>query len=94
MSKWCNTRIWHFLLLENLCRRPTIVLTQSSTYDKHEADFANDGDVTTVKRFCASTDIKHSKAWLQADLGESFSIKSVKLYFANDGTMQFIKLSF
>lgn len=83
-----------FFLPENLCRRPTTVLTQSSTYDKHEADFANDGDVTTVKRFCASTDIKQTKAWLQADLGESFSIKSVKLYFANDGTMQFIKLSF
>ncbi|XP_052692860.1 uncharacterized protein LOC128171168 [Crassostrea angulata] len=69
---------------ENLCRRPTTVLTQSSTYDKHEADFANDGDVTSIKRFCASTDIKRPKAWLQADLGESFSIKSVKLYFAND----------
>lgn len=69
---------------ENLCIRPTTVLTQSSTYQKHDVDFANDRNKRSEARCCARTDDKHPKAWLQVDLGQPFSIKNVQLYFAND----------
>lgn len=80
---------WSCFWTENLCIRPTTVLTQSSTYQKHDVDFANDRNKRSEARCCARTDDKHPKAWLQVDLGQPFSIKNVQLYFANDGTMKF-----
>lgn len=69
---------------ENLCRRPTTVLTQSSTYPKQGVGFANDGNKRSKARCCSRTADKLPKAWLQVDLGQPFSIKNVQLYFPTD----------
>lgn len=69
---------------ENLCRRPTTVLTQSSTYPKQGVGFANDGNKRSKARCCSRTADKQPKAWLQVDLGQPFSIKNVQLYFPTD----------
>ncbi|XP_065941961.1 multiple epidermal growth factor-like domains protein 6 [Magallana gigas] len=71
--------------LENLSRRPTTVLTQSSTYNAQTASIANDGDVHTDDLNCAHTAPNNEKAWLQVDFGESYSINNVKIYYRRDG---------
>lgn len=77
--------IWGFVnCYENLSRRPTTKLTQSSTYGSLNADLANDGILNTIEKYCAHTAISHTKAWLQVDLGKMFSINNVKIYYRNE----------
>uniref|UniRef100_A0A8W8P080 Fucolectin tachylectin-4 pentraxin-1 domain-containing protein n=1 Tax=Magallana gigas TaxID=29159 RepID=A0A8W8P080_MAGGI len=71
---------------ENLSRRPTTVLTQSSTYHAQTASIANDGDVQTNEQHCAHTAHNHPKAWLQVDFGQSYSINNVKIYYRKEAT--------
>ncbi|XP_065922235.1 delta and Notch-like epidermal growth factor-related receptor [Magallana gigas] len=70
---------------ENLSRRPTTVLTQSSTYNGQTASFANDGNLQTDDLNCSHTAPNNTKAWLQVDFGESYSINNVKIYYRRDG---------
>uniref|UniRef100_K1QWP7 Uncharacterized protein n=1 Tax=Magallana gigas TaxID=29159 RepID=K1QWP7_MAGGI len=70
---------------ENLSRRPTTVLTQSSTYHAQTASLANDGDVQTDEQHCVHTANNHTKAWLQVDFGEVHSIHNVKIYHRREG---------
>lgn len=65
---------------ENLSRRTTTVLTQSSTYDGLTASLANDGILKTDFSSCAHTAPNRTKAWLQVDFGQSFRINNVKIY--------------
>lgn len=72
---------------ENLSRRPTTVLTQSSTYRTYIASKANDGKVQLIlfKFSCAHTAPDRTKAWLQVDLGQSYRINNVKIYYRSEG---------
>lgn len=72
---------------ENLSRRKTTVLSQSSTYTDRYASYANDGDLQTHIEFCAHTAPGHHLAWFQVDLGQEYSIKSVKIYYRREGTV-------
>lgn len=75
----------NFVLQENLCRRPTTILTQSSTYNVQNASTANDGNVWTDDPHCAHTEANYAKAWLQVDFRESYKINNVKIYYRKDG---------
>ncbi|XP_065941969.1 uncharacterized protein [Magallana gigas] len=70
---------------ENLSRRPTTVLTQSSTYRFNIASIANDGDVQTTEPKCAITALNPPKAWLQVDFGQPYRINNVKIYPRREG---------
>ncbi|XP_065922302.1 uncharacterized protein [Magallana gigas] len=70
---------------ENLSRRPTTVLTQSSTYRFNIASIANDGDVQTTEPKCAITVLNPPKAWLQVDFGQPYRINNVKIYPRREG---------
>nr|XP_034319365.1 uncharacterized protein LOC109617109 isoform X2 [Crassostrea gigas] len=70
---------------ENLSRRNTTVLTQSSTYRFNIASIANDGDVQTTEPKCAITALNHTKAWLQVDFGQPYIINNVKIYHRREG---------
>lgn len=73
-------------LQENLSRRPTAVLTQSSTFETSIASKANDGKVELdLYTACAHTALNRRKAWLQVDLGQSYRINNVKIYYRNQG---------
>lgn len=73
-------------LQENLSRRPTAVLTQSSTYETSIASKANDGKIELdLYTACAHTTLNRRKAWLQVDLGQSYRINNVKIYYRNQG---------
>lgn len=72
---------------ENLSRRQTTVLTQSSTYNINNASIANDGDVQTDERHCAHTEVNYRMAWLQVDLGQSYRINNVKIYHRKENGM-------
>lgn len=50
-------------------------------------DLANNKqhDDTTYGQ-CSHTAVNHSLAWLQVDLGGKRSIKSVKIYYRDEGT--------
>lgn len=74
-----------FFKQENLSRKPTTVLTQSSTYIGHKASIANDGDVQTFEPHCTHTAPNHAKAWLQVNFGESYNIHNVKIFYRKDG---------
>uniref|UniRef100_A0A8W8NSC7 F5/8 type C domain-containing protein n=1 Tax=Magallana gigas TaxID=29159 RepID=A0A8W8NSC7_MAGGI len=72
----------------NLSRKPTTTVTQSSTYTGtifHNASLATDGTNKTTERFCSHTDVNHTKAWFQVDLGGKYSIKSVKIFYRREG---------
>ncbi|XP_062610487.1 uncharacterized protein LOC134272254 [Saccostrea cucullata] len=82
--------VWVVLLLgfthcyENLSRRSTTTLSQSSTY--HDASRANDGDRNITEKYCAHTaPIYTNRAWFQVDLGKPYSIKSVNIYYRREG---------
>ena len=66
---------------ENLSRRRTTRLTQSSTHDGRKASEGNDGVTDTNYVNCAHTAFYNKKAWFQVDLSKSFSIQKVKIYF-------------
>ena len=70
---------------ENLSRRYTTIITQSSTFDKNVASLANDGVLITTLELCGYTNPGKSKAWLQVDLGQAFSITRVKVYYRKEG---------
>lgn len=70
---------------ENLCRRPTTVLSQSSTYKINNASLANDGNLQTDYIYCAQTNINETEAWLQVDFGHFYSINNVKIRSRNEG---------
>lgn len=75
-------------------------MTQSSTYSGiilHNASLAIDGDNRTTQRFCSHTDVNHTKAWFQVDLGGQYSIKSVKIFYRKEGAffvVVFLDVSF
>ena len=70
---------------ENLSRRNTTIITQSSTFDKNVASLANDGVLITTLELCGYTKPGESKAWLQVDLGQAFIITRVKVYYRKEG---------
>ncbi|XP_078329710.1 uncharacterized protein LOC144624176 [Crassostrea virginica] len=70
---------------ENLSRRNTTLITQSSSYHNRNAKFANDGVNATTEFKCAHTALNHTKAWLQVDLGTPFRIRSVVIYYRKEG---------
>lgn len=70
---------------ENLCRRPTTVLSQSSTYKINNASLANDGNLQTDYINCAQTNTNETEAWLQVDFGHFYSINNVKIRSRNEG---------
>ncbi|XP_056003638.1 multiple epidermal growth factor-like domains protein 6 [Ostrea edulis] len=69
---------------ENLSRRSTTTLSQSSTHDDRFAYYANDNDLRTKYARCAHTDANKHIAWFQVDLGKEFSIKNVKVYYRKE----------
>ncbi|XP_056002221.1 platelet endothelial aggregation receptor 1-like isoform X2 [Ostrea edulis] len=69
---------------ENLSRRSTTTLSQSSTHYDRFAYYANDNDLRTNYARCAHTDANKSIAWFQVDLGKEYSIKSVKVYYRKE----------
>ncbi|XP_061180785.1 uncharacterized protein LOC133189429 [Saccostrea echinata] len=87
----------NFLLLirtdfcyDNLSRKNTTQLSQSSTYNDRDASLANDGVLRTTEKYCAHTAPwnTNSPAWFQVDLGRPYSIKSVKIYYRKEGDQQ------
>lgn len=66
---------------ENLSRRRTTRLTQSSTHYGRKASEGNDGVTDTNYVNCAHTTFEKQKAWFQVDLGKRFSIQRIKIYF-------------
>lgn len=77
------------LVVENLSKRSTTMLAQSSTYRTNIASLANDGNYETTEDFCAHTAPDHDKAWFQVDLGKHYSITSVKIYYRREGMYQY-----
>lgn len=72
-------------IAENLSRKPTTKLSQSSTYSNYYATRANDGLTTTSGIYCANTAPNHSLAWFQVDLGQFYNIWNVKIYYRKEG---------
>lgn len=70
---------------ENLSRRPLTTVSQSSTLKDRLARLINDGDYSTVFESCAHTGYNYYKAWVQVDLGQSYTINSVKIYYRKQG---------
>ncbi|XP_062613162.1 uncharacterized protein LOC134274934 [Saccostrea cucullata] len=70
---------------ENLSKKPTTVLSQSSTYGMGNASYANDGNLNTTESDCAHTAHNQSKAWFQVDLGKPHGIQHVKIYYRREG---------
>ncbi|XP_078329695.1 uncharacterized protein LOC144624166 isoform X1 [Crassostrea virginica] len=70
---------------ENLSRRNTTLITQSSSYHNRNVTLANDGVKATTDFKCAHTALNHAKAWLQVDLGTPFRIRSVVIYYRKEG---------
>lgn len=72
---------------ENLAAKQEATVTQSSTHMSQGPDLANNKqhDDTTYGQ-CSHTAVNHSLAWLQVDLGGKRSIKSVKIYYRDEGT--------
>lgn len=72
-------------LQENLSRRSSTALTQSSIHYINNASIANDGDVQTDFQHCAHTALNQTEAWLQVDFGQSYRINNVKIYYRREG---------
>ncbi|XP_078329699.1 uncharacterized protein LOC144624167 isoform X3 [Crassostrea virginica] len=72
---------------ENLARKNSTVLTQSTTYQYNNATLANNGDLRTTEQYCAHTAPGYDKAWFQVDFGSPFNILSVKIYFRREGNL-------
>ncbi|XP_056003196.1 receptor-type tyrosine-protein phosphatase epsilon-like isoform X2 [Ostrea edulis] len=85
---------WTYILLltglgqcyVNLSRERSTNVSQSSTYDNTlQAGYAKDGNRTqTDYRICSHTALGHTIAWFQVDLGDEYSLKSVKIYYRNE----------
>lgn len=70
---------------ENLSRRPLTTVSQSSTLKDRRARLINDGDYSTSYGYCAHTGYNYYKAWVQVDLGQPYTINSVKIYYRIEG---------
>ncbi|XP_061169367.1 uncharacterized protein LOC133178662 [Saccostrea echinata] len=72
---------------ENLSKKSTTILSQSSTYALRNASYANDGNLNTKEFSCAHTATcsNQSKAWFQVDLGRPHRIQHVKIYYRREG---------
>lgn len=81
---YCN-----YFFLENLSRRNTTVLLLSSTFKTHNATFANDGNRSANISLCSHTDINKTISWLQVDLGKSYSISNVQMFYRENGEFFF-----
>lgn len=84
-AKKKNPIIQFSLLTENLCRKNSTTVLQSSTFVNHKAALAVDGDIRTTDRYCSHTDVNQTVAWFQVDLGKPYSINNVTLYYRKDG---------
>lgn len=74
-------------IAENLSRKSTTSVMQSSTLTFHTATLVNDGNNGTTEMYCAHTELNWTKAWLQIDLGHPYSIRSVKIFYRNEGIL-------
>ncbi|XP_061169368.1 uncharacterized protein LOC133178663, partial [Saccostrea echinata] len=70
---------------ENLSKKPTTIVSQSSLYEKRKATYANDGNLSTKFRYCAHTAVDQAIAWFQVDLGIPHRIKDIKIYYRREG---------
>lgn len=78
---------------ENLSRRSTSIISVSSNFQSSTPNKVNDGNLNTTSIYCSHTDINQARAWLQVDLGKSYSINSVKIYYRKDG-MHLISINY
>lgn len=81
MVLWLNQNI----LTENLSRRYTTIVSQSSTYQSFTASRANDGNLSTTSDSCSHTGLNKTKAWFQVDLGKHYHLSNVKIHYRKDG---------
>lgn len=73
MSNVCNYNFCSFyiaFIAENLSRKHTTKVSQSSTYSDYYATRANDGITATNDAYCAHTTLHKPLAWFQVDLGQ------------------------
>lgn len=73
------------LISENLCKRKTTILGQSSTQHGQGVSFANDGNLDLTYAHCSLTDFNRPRAWFQVDLGIPYSVSNVKIYYRSEG---------
>lgn len=73
-----------FYCFENLSKRNTTILDQSSTHRGQGESFANDGNLDLKFAHCSHTDFNRSRAWLQVDLGKPYSISNVQIYYRSE----------
>lgn len=71
-------------IAENLCRNPTTSVMQSSTFRSYNATLVVDGIRRFTEVHCAHTDLNRTKAWLQVDFGQPYSIKSVSIFYRRE----------
>ncbi|XP_062590339.1 multiple epidermal growth factor-like domains protein 10 [Saccostrea cucullata] len=70
---------------DNLSRRSATKVSLSSVFESWNAALANDGITTqTDYKRCSHTAHGLPKAWLQVDLKDYFSLKSVKIYYRDE----------
>lgn len=77
----------NLLFTENLSRRNSTVLSLSSHFQTQNATLANDGNYSTIGSHCSQTNTNKTIAWLQVDLGVSYSISEVKMYYRKEGEL-------
>ncbi|XP_062613545.1 uncharacterized protein LOC134275285 [Saccostrea cucullata] len=70
---------------ENLSRRNATSVSQSSDYRNQTAKYGIDGITTQTEYFCAHTAVNQSEAWFQVDLGEPFSLKTIRIVYRDEG---------
>ncbi|MES1922824.1 hypothetical protein MHBO_004350 [Bonamia ostreae] len=76
---------FYFILAENLSRKNSTIVSQSSTYLTRYANYSNDGKHGTTENECSHTGIGHKKAWFQVDLKEEYSLKSITITYRDEG---------
>lgn len=57
---------------------------QSSTFRSYNATLVVDGIRRFTEVHCAHTDLNRTKAWLQVDFGQPYSIKSVSIFYRRE----------
>nr|XP_034320088.1 uncharacterized protein LOC109619174 [Crassostrea gigas] len=77
-----------FDCFENLSKKNTTILKQSSTYKGNKVTLANDGNLDLKEENCSHTDLNQPQAWLQVDLGKPYSIRNVKIYYRTDDSWE------
>ncbi|XP_062613535.1 uncharacterized protein LOC134275277 [Saccostrea cucullata] len=70
---------------ENLSRRNTTFVSQSSDYTNRYAKYGIDGNTTRKENSCAHTAVNKSEAWFQVDLGEPFSLQTIRIVYRDEG---------